>query len=167
MLIWEGVVEGYAKNYSAHNLWRLESIYEYDELICEAYLVFRKCKKKFKGKDAPLFMSYFKEALKNKFNTLSKRVYKYEMNIVSGCISDREDLTDIDNKFSELLIMAPKEVKEVISLIFNSPRELLEAVGFFKNKNRGLYNNKLLCKLLGYDSQHWDLSKALQEYFYE
>lgn len=166
--VWEGVIEGYAKNYSSKNLWRFNSIdYEYDELICEAYLVFRKCKKKYKGKDAPLFMNYFKQSLMNRFNTLTLRSFKLKENVVSGCVSEREDLIDVNSKFNELLMAAPKEVKDVVSLIFNSPRELLKAVGFFKKKSRGFYNNKLLCELLGYDERHWDLSKSVQEYFYE
>jgi hypothetical protein len=72
--------------------------------------------------------------------------------------------TQEESTFRVVLREAPREVLDVLNLIYKAPEELLQAVGITKEDDKQLTNSKL-CKLLGYDANKTNLVKSVKEYF--
>jgi hypothetical protein len=171
--VWEGCIECYVKNKVSKELWRFKRInYEYNDLVNEAYLVFHECRSRFKNKyptlkeNQSLFMSYFKRCLHNLFYDFGVDSSKIKMNIVDKDLSEIDySLGDDDKKSLSLILKdAPKEVKQVLSIIMNSPLELLEFMGFTKKNSRSIFNNKKLCDLIGVNSVEVNLVDMVKKY---
>lgn len=164
--VWSGVIEGYTKNQVFKNLWRFASVgYEYEDALHDGYIVYTDCAKGFNGKDAAQFMAYFKTALYNQFNDMGRLSIAERENLIDGCVSEKINLQGSCADQTVFIIKeASKEVRDVFELLFNMPFELLEELGFFKKKSRGVHNNKLLCELLGYDSKQYDLVDMVKSY---
>lgn len=170
---WTGSIEGYSKNYCIKNLWKfLPLSYDLEDLMQESYVVFLKCQMRYPEIDTPQhFMSLFKSALHNYLFDLSKPylmevqhlVYlPEEVNLENFSFAEEEATLRI------LLSQAPKEVKQVLNLLFNAPIELLDMIGFNSTDRRGkslVSCNKKLCALLGYDPRCVDLVGMLKSYF--
>jgi hypothetical protein len=169
---WTGPIEGYSKNYISRQLYKLEPLgYEFCDLINEAYLVYDKCKRKYGDTDSPKhFMALFKTALNRHFFDLwyPRREEPFKRLEVEN-IESISPFGDIEEEgiFQILLGEAPREIKEVLSHIFNAPDEVLDLIGFHdRRRGRSLVScNKKLCALLGYDHKKTNLMVLVKTYF--
>jgi len=164
--IWDGIIERFAKKVIAKNLWRvLKYGYEYDDLYCESYLVFLKCKEKFTGSNIKMFMAYFKKSLLNRLCSISLKVKEYNEYIIDKNVHEMEIESEDNQDFWEILKNVPKEIQMVVDLILECPSEILDMVGAKKKKRRWSHNNKLLCSMLGIDHKRHDLIYEIKNYF--
>lgn len=160
--------QGGLDKFSMKYIWKNYSFFkksgkEFDDLFHETYIIFHACCEKFKGENKKQFVAYYKTALHN--NMMQFRVDSIEddNNLVEGCVSDMPYLVDhVNSNLGIFFRYLSDEAKVVIAFLFNSPRELLEDIGFMNHKSKGVFNNKKLCDLLGYDSRQIDLVKETQ-----
>ena len=165
---WKGCNEKYAMNYIWKNLWRYEAIgFQFEDLLSEAFLAFIKCKKGFKGTSPRQFMAYYKVGLKNHLFKMRVDSVLDKEYLVSGCVSNMELLSEQEGDLKEMISQAPNEIKEVVSLIINMPMEVMKDIGFLRKGSRGFFNNKKVCKMLGYCHKRYNFVELLQNYFKE
>lgn len=168
--VWEGVIEGYTKNYISRNLWRFEIRgFEFDDLLHEAWLVFATCRDKYQVEDPKHFMGLYKTSLHNYFYDLMKRCIEEKTS--RHQLGEEESLEDAiaieeESTLRVLLTQAPIEVKQVLSLMFHAPTELLQDLGFCRpttGRQRSMTNTKL-CRMFGYDPKEYDLIGSVQSF---
>lgn len=173
------IIRGYVKNFLRTNYWRVENILEWEDAEQEAMFLLVIMEKRLikNGKDATIvtpqqYMAFFKMAFINHFNTLSKRDTRYKCVITESSFNnDDEDdflisdcIEDTNVGFLECVAdQAPSEVKAVLNLILNAPKELLEAVSMALNKD--LMDNSVLCRLLDYDPKEVNVVELTKTYF--
>lgn len=86
---WEGPIEKWAIQTALRNRWRVTPLYDLDDLIQEAIIVFLKCQAKYTSvTDPPHFMRLFQIALINRITTLANKRTKRGYGIT-------ESLTDL------------------------------------------------------------------------
>lgn len=167
--VYKGAIEGFVKNYSVKNLWRVESsVHSLDDIFQDSYILFLELKKKY-GKDVnnpKWFMSLYKVSFINYFNKLSnRRTDFYDLKNLD--IFNNKDFSSDDSYFSVLLSEAPHEIKAVLNLFINSPKDLLDDI-FRSWKVRGKRKddgNAFLCELLGLNKEDVDIKKSFKDYF--
>lgn len=167
---WEGSIEAYSKKYIQRNMWKFYYMgYERDDILHEAVIVFCDCRDKYVNKvtEPAHFMALFKTSIHNRFLEIaSESIAKKEFEVFNE--EDEYTLDRVIDEESTIAIMlkqAPKEVKDVLSLALNAPKELLESIGFMKKRNRSFLNNAKLCRLLGKDPKSINLIRMTEEYF--
>lgn len=172
----EGPVQGYAANHIQANLWKVQPLYERDDMMQEAYLVFVRCAGKYPALDTPQhFMSLFKMAWGRHIIDLAKKA-SAARNCRSATMLDREDgstyqrevIGDFDNdgQLLTMLRQAPREVMMVLNLLVNAPTELLELAqsSFDRRQKRGQKDpEKFIAECLGLPPETRPLRQA-QEY---
>lgn len=167
---WPGPVEGYVVNYIRANLWRFEALgYDFDDLFNESWIVFARCLKNHEFVSGKHFMGFFKTALHNSlFDLMKKCIREKEYREFTSEDQPMESFASIEEQASLriMLSQAPKEIKEVFTLLFNAPTELLESIGFGKPTKRGqkTITNRKLCEYLGYNPAHINLIQMVKEY---
>lgn len=173
--VFEGPLEGFAVNYITKNFWRVDSnIFDREDLLQEAHCLFLKMKGMYRKVDNPKwFMALYKVALINYINKLSNtKTERFGVEIfMEEDISDSHVIgihkTHNEGEMLSLLEKAPPEVRAVLSLFLEAPRELLEKITE-SWKNQGLRkaeHNRHLGALLGYDSDQVDLIQSVRDYF--
>ena len=174
---WVYQVEPYLAKVAERVLWRIEPLgYTEEDFMQEAFFIYKKCIDRYgtvldeKGKLSPLF----RVSINNFITDLSNESSKKNSFIDNGReVSDLfgEELLDETNEgYLNLLIKeAPKEIKEVLNLVFNTPAELVDEVRTFleKKHSKGFKSNKFLCSLLGYNRTKTNLVEKLENYFTE
>ena len=148
--LWEGSIEAYSRNTVSKNIWRFRGVYEFNDLMGEAYLVFEKVRCKYANKvDNPKwFMSLYKSALANRLHDVSKTIGN------SGTVERVEDEPSevIDSGYLYHLIeQAPEEISSVLSLFLRAPQELLgSAFEAWRAKGgKKVHGNSFLNHVLG------------------
>lgn len=168
---WEGVIEGYSKNYIQKNLWKYVHLdFEREDLLHEAVIVFCDCRDKYKDTvDTPQhFMALFMTALHNRFWEIAQESCSTKENVVDEDVLDVRGINIHIGEEGSLRILikqAPQEIKEVLVLAFNAPAELLDAIGFNEKGSRNFFNNVKLCNMLGKDPKRIDLVQQMRDYF--
>ncbi len=173
-------IKGYVRNFSRLNLWRVENIMDQDDVMQEAMFTLLIMEKRLieHGKDSTIltpkqYMAFFKMSFSNHFHTLSIRDTRYKrMKTESSFYQETDeenyfsisDLVSDDNiGFIEVLVeQAPSEVKAVLNLLFNAPKELLESASIALKKD--ITDNTVLCRLLGFDPKETNLVNLTKEY---
>ena len=172
----EGPIQGYAANNIQQNLWKVQPLYEREDMMQEAWLVFIRCAGKYPQLDTPQhFMSLFKMAWSRHVIDLAKKA-SAARRCSSATMLDREDgsayqrevVGDFDNDGQLLTILrqAPREVMMVLNLLVNAPTELLELAqsSWDRRQKRGQKDpEKFVAECLGLDSESRPLQRT-QEY---
>ncbi len=169
------VVEPYVRNFLKKNYWKVETLMPYEDALSEAKLQFirtisRLEKRNCEIKNEKHLMSLFKTSWSNHFITLANKATN-ERFVTTLSNSDNQDLLidqvigDMGNmgEIEILLQKAPSEIKQVISMLLNSPIEAIEVIrdNFFTNKTK---SNQLLCKLLGKNPNAVNLVQKTLDY---
>lgn len=173
----KGPVEGWVVNQLSRGslaYWRVERTMSRDEVMQEAYECFLRCCRKFPKSpeyDTPqAFMALFKRAWSNQFADLAS----YDTEDRNCCsLEGREAKVpeapgDLEND-GFLLVMireAPREVRLVLSIFLDAPKELLEAAfsAWRAGGNNQAGGSRHLNKLLGLPPTS-DPVKLVEDYF--
>lgn len=163
---WDGVVEKRTKKFAYSNVWRVEHMgFDALDLYQEAWFVFDKVKGRY-GKtvvNEAHFLSLYIQALEWRTCRLSRKSVIAHKNVYEfNCVSNMEVQQPDSGSYRNILEGATKEIKEVLTLIFDTPTDMLEALGIYKQKRRVFLDNDKLCYLLGYTGV--DLLKCLKDY---
>lgn len=167
---WEGPIEGFSRNFARLQLYKLQPIgFEFDDIVQEAYIVFDKCKTTYPDLDtAKHFMSLYKIALRRRLFDIwyPKRNEQFLLTELDNFVEEFKDV-EREGFFRVLLSEAPKEIKEVLSLLFRAPDEVLELLGLSqKRKGRSIESsNRKLCALFGYDYRKVNVISLIKTYF--
>jgi hypothetical protein len=132
---WDGVFEGWARNFVKKNYWRVSDILTYNEALQECATKFAQVIDRNRGKpsDPPEFMAAFQIAVINRFNTLSvKNTHNRELKTLNADIEYLlyPQSTPADSAASANLAGASEELWTVLDALFNAPRELRELMYF-------------------------------------
>ena len=164
---WDGPVAGYAHNFTSKNYWRVSRIMEMEDTRQEAYVVFLKVKKAYGSKidNGAWFMSLYKRALSNRFNDLSDKNTAVSAEAMGAIVPDSKTLDR--SLLMTMIEEAPEEVKSVLSLFLEAPKELLDLAvnAWEQDGKKKIHGNQFLCKMLGHDSLKTDLPKQVKTYF--
>ena len=149
--------------------WKAEHLgYTKEDLVQEAYFVFRGCVETYGTTQKEEFIKLFKTGVANYITTLSFKspIDKKMLNLEEGALMYEPEPEQSLGYLATMVSEAPRDVKEVLNFAFNAPVETLQALGFGDVKGRGFSSNALLCKALGYDRDAVNLVKAVQNYFF-
>ena len=169
------IVEPYVHNFLKKNYWKVETLFSYEETVSEAKLQFVRTLVRLKKRDCVIenekhLMSLFKTSWSNHFITLSNKA-THERFITTSFNAETHEIMqtqlseDLDN-FGELEIMlqqAPSEIKQVLTMLMNSPAEVIEVIRdcFFSIPSK---SNTLLCRLLGKNPDTVNLVQKTLDY---
>lgn len=162
---WNSRFQGYAAKFVAKNKWRCEDIHTFDDLMQDAYLIFRHVRASYPLVSEPShIMALFKTAIQNEFNDKAKYKQRKYAAEVSLEMTIGEDLKLIDNLGEEnnegylrvILSELPPEVRAVLEL-FNDEEKLrllreervpsrLAILAGFPLKRESL--NDVLCRII-------------------
>ena len=176
------IIKGYVKNFLKSNFWKVKNIMELDDAEQEAQVMLLFMEKRLlkSGKDSTIvtpqqYMATFKTCWGRHFDTLSNRDTSYKRVATESSLIDFESESDtsfsIEDLFTDdnmgfmecVLEEAPSEVKAVLNLLMNAPKEVLDAVAASLQKD--VSSNTVLCRLLGYDSKEVNVVKLTKHYF--
>jgi hypothetical protein len=167
---WDLRYSGWAAKFIAKNRWRCEAIYEFDDLMNDAYLIFRHIKASYPLVSEPShIMALFKVAMINEFNDKAKykqRKYTAEVSYEEIIIKTEDmnwklldTLGENNNEGLLRIILSelPPEVRMALE-VFNDAEKLkllqkekkksrLAILAGFKEKRESL--NDALCKIIG------------------
>ena len=157
----EGPIMGYVANSLTGHVWKVAPLYDRDDLMQEAYLVFLRCASKYPALDeGKHFMALFKTAWSNHMILLARKATKNRFT-VSEAQLDRDDGSewrreapgDLDNEglLRTMVRQAPSEVLMVLNLFLSAPAELLElaTTTWSSQASRGADPNEFVCRALG------------------
>jgi len=178
-----GPIEGYVKNFLRRNHWKVQHTLDFDDSVSEAKLTYirlirRLEKNGHKVENAKHFMSLFKTAWGRYFIDLSnKDTKKLEKPFRDFATEDNDDWllnsewmsgSCINTGYFEIVLaQAPKEVKQVLNLFLNAPKETLElAASSWSSSGRDttILGNAFLCKMLDYDPSKINLVSKVKLY---
>jgi hypothetical protein len=161
------------------NLWRLDGYYSFDDLYQEAYVLFLELSHVYADSvdNAKWFMSLFSTSYVRRIHTLSTKAYR-----TRGMVRDSDfAANESDESFLESIVgdlqndgeleahleRMPSEVSQVVQLLLNAPREILDlAESAWRSSGRKkVYGNQFLCSLLGKNPKHVDLVGAVKRFF--
>lgn len=176
----EGTLEGFTKKYLNSHGWRLQSAFEFDDLMQEAYIVYLKCKRAYEGKidNAAWFMGLYKSSLARRVHDLSKEttVINELVPLEQSVNGDDFNLLDVlslvqsetDGYMEILKRQMPEELRAVFSFLENAPAPLLASIenAWSGSKKRKAFGVKHLCELCGIDP-NTDLISMAREHFSE
>lgn len=173
----KGPVEGWVVNQLSRGslaYWRVERTMSREEVLQEAYECFLRCCKKFPKSaeyDTPqAFMALFKRAWSNQFADLAS--YDTEDRNCFSLEAREAQLPEAPGDLENdgfLLIMireAPREVRLVLSVFLDAPKELIEAAfsAWRRGGNHQAGGSRHLNKLLGLPPTT-DPVKLVEDYF--
>ena len=176
-----GPFEGYVHNFLKSNYWKVQRTLEYDDVMQEARLKFyvmlyRMNKNGHEIKNQKHLMALFKTSWNNHFITMAKKSSSYKENSFTDSIHVTEE-GDLDiesiigyedcQAFLDVKVnQATGEVKEVLNLILNTPKEVLDLIANSYG-SKDVFNNKVLCRILGKNSTTTNLIKMTKLYLSE
>lgn len=156
---WEGSIRGWSLNYLRKNKWRYDPVYELDDLLQDAYLVFLRVLQKYpRVVEAPHFMALYKTSLMNELidkandNTARRTVLAdgVDPNLI---VDNMACNLGEDGAMTLLLANAPPEIRLVLSA-FASEDHLIELRKPYR-RCRGLPRENLnarIKRVLGLDT---------------
>ena len=117
---WSGPIQGHAINSIKKMYPALCAEHEFDDLLQEAYIVFMKCERKYKGTvdNAAWFMSLFRTALQNRLYTLAGKCHD---TISLDALTLAQEPVEQDTNFLRQVVRElPSEVQDLLR-VFSSP----------------------------------------------
>ena len=155
----QGPIEGWAVKYASSQFWRVQSSMQWEDLMQESYMVFRRCADKYPALDTPQhFMALFKRAWINEINTMAvtdSRLRDFQPLTVER---DEEEISTEpvgelthDGDLALLLQSAPSEVISLLNLMLRAPQEIIEIVlgAWHEDARRKASDRARLNRLLG------------------
>ena len=133
---WNEAFRGWAINFIRKNRWRCESLHEFEDLLQDAYLVFRRVRASYPQITEPKhFMALYKTAMSNAL--IDKARYKKQMNEVLVCENIYDEQSELPSErivgennnegyLKVLLDELPEEAKLVLKAL--SDDKILEAL---------------------------------------
>jgi DNA-directed RNA polymerase specialized sigma24 family protein len=154
---WEGAVQAFTLNFTKRNLFRLRELnYEFNDLYHDCWIKFTECKGNFKGENIAQFIAFYRTSLNNMITDLQRR------NQLEFEAEEMEEDIPINDDFKHKIVTAPKPIQDVLRFIYDETTDLEP----FKTK-AGFSNNKLLCKMLGYNPRNINLVSNFKKFFME
>ena len=127
---WEGTVRQWSAKFIRTNQWRCDKIYEFDDLMQEAYLIFLRISEKYPRIIAPNhFMGLYKVALSNWFNDRASYMKRHGQAVDVGvdpmelCLGQTGELRHA-GYLNILLEEAPQELRLALALLAENPEAL-------------------------------------------
>lgn len=174
--------EGYVHNHLKNNFWKVQRTLEYDDVMQEARMQFYVVQKRLKNNGNAIendrhMMALFKTSWNNHFITLAHKSSKYKEQTFTSTIhpTDEDDDFNVEDLLGGIdceallevkISQATGEVREVLNLIMNTPKEVLELAAKACGC-KDTMSNKLLCRLLGKDSSKINLINCVKNYLTE
>lgn len=154
---WEGSIEGWTVNFIESNIWRVERIVGFDDLLQEGVLLFLKCKKMYGHVTKPQhFMSLYQKSFRNRVHHLSNMQSEfvvYEENDDDPKRYSFSDVVvspvDIEEAFKVVAIDAPRDVQKLITLAVSDAAYLLRTPMWTSETGRRETTDEYLCRLAG------------------
>ena len=123
-------LEGYIIKFVRRSWPSMAHLYEFEDLLQEAYLVFLRCKRRFEDygdNSAALFTAYFKQALMHHFASIHARSRRYNYVEMApehekGHNRNMYDDPGVLAEYRALLRSLPKEMMEVLTMLTNGER---------------------------------------------
>lgn len=174
----QGVFERYARKVIRRNMWRLNRVTTLDDMMQEAYLIFDDVVRIYVRNgdvDNPRWlMELFKTSLSNHIHDVSRNNTKSrESQLVEADPDSRRSLIaeieDNEGMIYSMVRDAPEEVREVLTLFLNCPREVMDMIvdAWRARGKRKALGNEHLCAMLGKDPRRVDLISEVESYFLE
>ena len=169
------VVEPYVHNFLKKHYWKVETLLSYEDALSEAKLQFVRTFSRLEKRNCVVenekhLMALFKTSWSNHFITLSNKATHERFITPSHSAESHEilmnQLSDDSDNYGELEIVlqqAPSEIKQVLTMLMNSPAEVVEVIRdcFFSNPSK---SNMLLCRLLGKNPDAVNLVQKTLDY---
>jgi DNA-directed RNA polymerase specialized sigma24 family protein len=161
--VWNETFMGYAINFIRENKWKCEAIHEFDDLLQDAYLTFRRVKASYpRVSDPKHFMALFKVALRNEMidrarfkqqkSMVEAQVDDEQYKALSECIGGGEDnlgyLMALLNELppeAKLLLQVMNDEKKSKQICQRRRSNLAKAAGLPKTREN---LNMILCRIL-------------------
>lgn len=154
--------------YAKKNYWRVAAWMEFDDLIQDGYYAWCEvCRRYPTAVNNPAhIMSLFKLCFADKITDLA-RVRTKQQDDARSDIVDLYDGADADySSFQDLLIKAPKAIKDALSLLANdNMRKALQEPLQRQEDGRRETLNERFCSLLNLDPGKIDIVSDLRSYF--
>ena len=179
-----GPIEGYVKNFLRKNQWKVQHILDFEDCVSEAKLTYvrlirRLEKNNCKVKNAKHFMALFKTAWGRYFIDLAHKDSKKKETPFREFATEENDDWLLDSEFMSeysintgyfevLLQQAPTEVKQVLDLLLDAPKDALvdASTAWSSNaKDTTILGNAFLCRMLGYNASEVNLVAKVKLYF--
>ncbi len=153
-------IKGYISNQARKHLWRVQPLYDYDDLVQEGYVCFAICKNKYGHVEtASHFMSLFKTTFQNQIHDLAsartkqQQVYEEE---------ESKEASLIDFNAGELLSLISKLPWYLQNFINLTLSDASKPPRLLKQDKERETNNEYYCRLLGIDPREYDLEHLLK-----
>jgi hypothetical protein len=124
------VYEKWSYKFCQTNAWRVrDRLGDFDDCMAQCALYYLECKKFYAGKiNSPAHFNYmFKLWVIGQFHDLSKKDYKHRCTKIK-LATKKETSIKSEAELMVTLNEASSELKEVLSIFFNAPKEVLETV---------------------------------------
>ena len=110
---WQGPIQGHAVNTVKSFFPKLCADHEFDDLMQEAYIVFIKCSRRYKGVvDNPAwFMALFRNALRNKLINITGQC-RYTLSLEN--LDDEPSITDNEGYLACVFSELPVQVRRLV-----------------------------------------------------
>lgn len=142
---WEGRVAGYAKNYLVANSWRVRSKLDVDDLMQDAYLLFRELNAAYTVFSSRQFMALWKRALENRLLNHAKRAATTSCDPLPESLS-KEDRAILDVDWRLDTQSAPFEVKVLLHSVARRTRKI-RALSRKQKLAKRETTNQYLCRV--------------------
>ncbi len=189
---WDGPIVGWSKNYIRKNQWRMDYLYEFEDLLQEAYIKFLHCKFKYPKVIEPKhFMSLYQSSLINHFNNLSNKS-KYRNRFVALQSESDPHENYLHQQKLSVKLKQPTENSygDVAVLLSNAPLPIKKLINAFLDNDKifefrkisrrtkcghttlsdggmGIREttNQKYCRIIGCDPSKINIVKAVRYYF--
>lgn len=112
---WDGPIKTWARGFIKNNKWRCDRIYEVEDLMQDAYLVFCKVVDYYPSVREPAnFMALYKTSLQNEFHNYARQM-RDQHRVVIDTEADIPEYTNW-GYVAAALTHAPKELKQALAI---------------------------------------------------
>jgi hypothetical protein len=139
---YEGVVRGYAVNFLEKHIWKLDPYYTLEDANQESFLKYLECVNWYNEKcdthrkNVATFMAYYKTALSTLIVDLERKAkLSRRLRPTNGQIAKDVLYMQTSSNF-DTIQDAPSEIKDVLNMIVNSPKEVFQALGLHEKSAR-------------------------------
>lgn len=117
---WNSVIIGWTKQFIRRNLWRVDPLHDFDDLMQDAYLVFLRVKAAYPRVTEPQhFMSLYKVAMLNELTNKTRVKQRTPEMVGFDDVSDHIITFNHTGELQVAMNCLPVEVKEALSKIDN------------------------------------------------
>lgn len=140
------------------NVWRVKPLcIDVDDLMQECWIIYNTCVNKYTDLEDAQFVALLKRSINNMINDLSTEASKHNDTCVYFEEMETESVFDLEKEvdFRIKMALAPKIIKNIISILSSNTEDEL--------KRKGWSRNKILKKLFGYDNLIEKTKKYIKE----